>query len=162
MSNASPIKENFQDERQKNRKGLKRRDVLLSSGAVLAASTLMGEALNTASIRAANARASATTPKPLPPDQIGEVATSAYIYAYPLIMMELTRRVGTNVTDTRQITKAPMNQFANVPAFPDATYGYRTTERRHSLFAHVVRRIEGTAADQCARLGRALLSAADG
>ncbi|MFZ2077851.1 MAG: hypothetical protein WAV38_14595, partial [Xanthobacteraceae bacterium] len=82
MSNASPIKENFQDERQKNRKGLKRRDVLLSSGAVLAASTLMGEALNTAGIRAANARASATTPKPLPPDQIGEVATSAYIYAY--------------------------------------------------------------------------------
>ena len=122
MSNASPIKENFQDERQKNRKGLKRRDVLLSSGAVLAASTLMGEALNTAGIRAANARASATTPKPLPPDQIGEVATSAYIYAYPLIMMELTRRVGTNVTDTRQITKAPMNQFANVPAFPDATF----------------------------------------
>ena len=58
----------------------------------------------------------------LPSDLIGEIATSAYIYAYPLILMELTRRISTNVADTRQFTKAPMNQFANVPAFPDATY----------------------------------------
>ena len=36
--------------------------------------------------------------------------------------MEMTRRVSTNVADTRQFAKAPMNQFANVPAFPDATY----------------------------------------
>ena len=37
-------------------------------------------------------------------------------------MMELTRRVGTNVADTRQFARAPMNQFAHVPAFPDATF----------------------------------------
>ena len=36
--------------------------------------------------------------------------------------MEMTRRISTNVADTRQFAKAPMNQFANVPAFPDATY----------------------------------------
>ncbi|MGA7264310.1 MAG: DUF1254 domain-containing protein, partial [Stellaceae bacterium] len=44
------------------------------------------------------------------------------IYAYPLILMELTRRIVTNVADNRQFSKAPMNQFANVPTFPDATY----------------------------------------
>ena len=55
-------------------------------------------------------------------DQIGDVATSAFIYAYPLIMMEITRRVSTNVADTRHFNKAPMNQFGNVPAFPDATF----------------------------------------
>ena len=58
----------------------------------------------------------------LPSDQIGEVAVSAYLYAYPLISMEMTRRLGTNVADTRQFSKAPMNQFANLPAFPDATF----------------------------------------
>ncbi|MGA7020056.1 MAG: DUF1254 domain-containing protein, partial [Pseudolabrys sp.] len=47
---------------------------------------------------------------------------NAYLYAYPLISMEMTRRLSTNVADTRQFAKAPMNQFANLPAFPDATY----------------------------------------
>jgi hypothetical protein len=33
---------------------------------------------------------------------MGDIATSAYIYAYPLIFVEMTRRIGTNVADTRQ------------------------------------------------------------
>ena len=61
-------------------------------------------------------------PTPLPSDQIGEVATSAYIYAYPLILMEVTRRVSTNVADASHFGKVPMNQFGNLPAFPDATF----------------------------------------
>ena len=36
--------------------------------------------------------------------------------------MERTRRASTNVADTRQFGRAPMNQFAHIPAFPDATY----------------------------------------
>jgi outer membrane immunogenic protein len=58
----------------------------------------------------------------LPSDQIGEIATSAYMYAYPLIMMEITRRVSTNVADTSHFGKPPMNQFGHLPAFPDATF----------------------------------------
>jgi hypothetical protein len=122
----------------------------------------MGEALNTATSRAANAQVSAAMPTALPSDQIGEVATSVYIYAYPLIMMELTRRIATNVADTRQFSKAPMNQFANLPAFPDATFmdvARANVDTLYSLI--VVRRVAGTAADQCAGFGRALLSAAD-
>jgi hypothetical protein len=65
---------------------------------------------------------SATTPSPLPLDQIGELATSAYVYAYPRIMMEITRQVSTNFADASQFGKAPMNQFGSVPAFPDATF----------------------------------------
>jgi hypothetical protein len=105
-----------------DRKGVDRRAVLLSGGSLLALSALMGEALGTATSRAANAQVSAATSTALPSDQIGEVATSAYIYAYPLVLMELTRRVQTNVADTRTFAKAPINQFANLPAFPDATY----------------------------------------
>ena len=29
----------------------------------------------------------------VPADLIGDIATNAYIYAYPLILMELTRRI---------------------------------------------------------------------
>ena len=36
--------------------------------------------------------------------------------------MEMTRRVGTNVADRSRNAKAPMNQFANLPAFPDANF----------------------------------------
>ncbi len=103
------------------RKGVDRRRVLLSGGSLLASSALMAETVDTATSRAAG-QASAATPTALPSDQIGEVAANAYLYAYPLILMELTRRIATNVADTRQFSKAPMNQFANLPAFPDATF----------------------------------------
>ena len=32
-------------------------------------------------------------PTAVPADLIGDIATNAYIYAYPLVLMELTRRV---------------------------------------------------------------------
>ena len=120
MYSAHPIEKNVQDESQKNRDGIRRRDLLLSSNYMLAASAFAGEI--TVTSEAAHAQASAATSIALPSDQIGDVATSAYVYAYPLILMELTRRLGTNVADTRQFARAPMNQFANVPAFPDATF----------------------------------------
>ena len=101
---------------------VRRRDVLLSGSSLLAASALMGGAFVPATSRPANAQATAATSGAVPADLIGDIATSAYIYAYPLILMELTRRIGTNVADTRQFSKAPMNQFANLPAFPDATF----------------------------------------
>jgi hypothetical protein len=105
-----------------NREGIKRRDLLLSGSSLLAASALIGDALVTASTKPARAQTTAPSSTALPSDLIGEIATNAYIYAYPLIIMEMTRRVGTNVADTSQFGKAPMNQFANLPAFPDATF----------------------------------------
>lgn len=105
-----------------DRKGIARRDALLSGGSLLVGSALIGEALVAATGKPANAQQHAATLPALPSDQIGDVATSAYIYAYPLIMMEITRRVSTNVADTSHFGKGPMNQFGNVPAFPDATF----------------------------------------
>jgi hypothetical protein len=110
------------DNDSSDRKGVHRRDVLLSGSSLLAASALMSEVLATATSEPANAQAHPAAPTALPADQIGEVATSAYIYAYPLIMMEITRRVSTNVADTSHFGRGPMNQFSNVPAFPDATF----------------------------------------
>ena len=46
-----------------------------------------------------------------------EVAIDAYMYAYPLVTMELTRRVSTNVA-APQGSKAPMGQFAKLRGYP--------------------------------------------
>ena len=75
-----------------------RRDVL-SGSSLLAASVLMGGPFVPATSEPANAQAAAATSSAVPADLIGDIATSAYIYAYPLIFMEMTRRIGTNVAD---------------------------------------------------------------
>ncbi len=54
-------------------------------------------------------------------DRSHEIGIQAYIYAYPMIMMEITRRVSTNVEAPRG-SLAPMNQFAHLRAFPDHTF----------------------------------------
>ena len=54
-------------------------------------------------------------------EEARQIARDAYIYAYPMLVTEMTRRVFTNV-DKPAGTRAPMNQFANVRAFPDASF----------------------------------------
>ena len=46
-----------------------------------------------------------------------EVAIEGYIYAYPLVTMELTRRAMTNV-EKPEATRAPMGQFLRVRTYP--------------------------------------------
>ena len=60
----------------------------------------------------------ATAPERLSTEEAREIARDTYVYAYPMVLMELTRRVGTNVTEAAGI-HAPINQFAHVRAFPD-------------------------------------------
>ena len=54
-------------------------------------------------------------------DRTHEIGVQAHIYAYPMILMEVTRRVSTNVEAPRGAL-APMNQFAHIRAFPDHTF----------------------------------------
>jgi hypothetical protein len=110
-----------QDEKTKAIDGAVSRRKVLLNGTALAAATAMGSA-GPIQMAQAQQQRTASMSTALPSDQIGEVAVSAYLYAYPLISMEMARRISTNVADVRQFAKAPMNQFANVPAFPDATY----------------------------------------
>jgi hypothetical protein len=46
-----------------------------------------------------------------------EIAVDAYVYAYPMVTMEITRRVMTNV-EKPEGSKAPMGQFARLRAYP--------------------------------------------
>src|SRR5271170_5782170 len=53
-------------------------------------------------------------------DRIHAIAVDAYIYLYPLMLMELTRKQSTN-TD-KEFGKGPMNMFVSVPAYPPADF----------------------------------------
>ena len=50
-----------------------------------------------------------------------DIAKDAYIYGYPLVLMDVSRAKMTNVPSAADFS-APMNQFANARAFPDATF----------------------------------------
>ncbi|MGE8064165.1 DUF1254 domain-containing protein [Pseudomonas sp. NPDC089569] len=47
-----------------------------------------------------------------------EIAREAYVYAYPIVTMETTRRQATNVADATSISmRAPLNEFAHVRTY---------------------------------------------
>jgi hypothetical protein len=50
------------------------------------------------------------------------IAVDAYLYFYPLITMDLTRKQSTNVEPGKEVGKGPMNAFANVAEYPPANY----------------------------------------
>jgi hypothetical protein len=53
--------------------------------------------------------------------QATEIATEAYIFGYPLVTMEVTRRVTTNTVDPTGL-RGPMGRFVHARAFPALTY----------------------------------------
>jgi len=55
-------------------------------------------------------------------EEIVNIATKAYVYGYPLILMDLTWKVGTNVEAPGiRTSSAPANQFGHFREFPDHT-----------------------------------------
>jgi hypothetical protein len=61
-------------------------------------------------------------------------AAQAYIYGYPLVTMELTRRASTNV-ETPAGSKAPMGQFASLRSYPDASFRTITAPNADTLYS---------------------------
>jgi hypothetical protein len=53
------------------------------------------------------------------PDEAHAIGVDAYVYFYPLVTMDITRKQLTNVERAEGIS-APMNSFANIPAYPTA------------------------------------------
>ena len=52
-----------------------------------------------------------------------EIAKEAYVYAYPLLLMDVFMRQGTNYAEpTGIVTQAPYNQFSHARAFPPADF----------------------------------------
>jgi hypothetical protein len=85
-------------------------------------SLLPGRALAALAISGVTASAAlAQQAHPLAEQEIRDIARDAYIYAYPMLVMEMTRRVGTNV-EKPEGAHAPMNQIANMRAFPTPAF----------------------------------------
>lgn len=55
---------------------------------------------------------------PVTPEQAEKIAEEAYIFGFPLVLMDLSKQVATNVT-TLEKGRAPINHFAHFKEFPD-------------------------------------------
>jgi hypothetical protein len=50
------------------------------------------------------------------------IAIEAYVYFYPLVTMDVTRKQFTNIEPGKELGKGPMNMFNNVPEYPPANF----------------------------------------
>ncbi|GAB4071072.1 DUF1254 domain-containing protein [Ancylobacter sonchi] len=62
-----------------------------------------------------------------------DIASDAYVYGYPLVTMEMTRRVMTNVAQAEG-TRAPMGTLIKLRAYPDATFRDVTAPNADTLY----------------------------
>jgi hypothetical protein len=49
------------------------------------------------------------------------IAVDAYVYFYPLVTMDISRKQFTNIEPGKIMGRGPMNMFTNVPEYPTAT-----------------------------------------
>ncbi|MFO1023107.1 MAG: DUF1254 domain-containing protein, partial [Planctomycetales bacterium] len=67
-------------------------------------------------------------------EEATDIGVEAYIYGYPLVTMEFTRRVMTNVA-APQGTHAPMGQFLLMRKYPDAAFKDVTAPNADTLYS---------------------------
>jgi hypothetical protein len=77
--------------------------------------------------------AAAEAPAPVKALETRDAAIEAYIYAYPLVTMEMTRRVMTNVAAPVG-TRAPMGQFVRMREYPSAKFRDVTAPNADTLY----------------------------
>src|SRR5580658_7430177 len=63
-----------------------------------------------------------------------QTGVEAYIYGYPLVTMEFTRRVMTNAEEPED-NHAPMGQFFNAKEYPNASFRYITAPNADTLYS---------------------------
>src|SRR6185436_16215338 len=68
------------------------------------------------------ALAQATTAPGITEEEAHAIAVDAYVYLYPIMSMDLTRKQFTNVEPGKEAFKGPMNTFVNVSEYPPADF----------------------------------------
>jgi hypothetical protein len=69
-----------------------------------------------------NATAVATQTEPLIEQEAYEVALEAFVYFYPLVLMDVTRRQLTNIEAGKMAGRGPMNAFSHIRAYPTVEF----------------------------------------
>lgn len=80
-----------------------------------------------------SAIARGSQPEQLTPDQAKQIAIDAYIFGYPLVTMEYTRRAMTNV-ESPQGTRAPMGHLVRLREYPTAAFRDVTAPNADTLY----------------------------
>ena len=81
--------------------------------------SLFSAALLVGAVARESAPAAAQT-TPIGEQEAHAIAVDAYLYFYPLVTMDLTRRQMTNIPAGKELGFGPPNTFNNVPAYPSA------------------------------------------
>ena len=63
-----------------------------------------------------------------------DLGIEAYIYGYPLVLMDATKQVGTNVPKAGE-NAAPINQFGQKSSFPDDTFTTVVSPNADTLYS---------------------------
>lgn len=74
-------------------------------------------------------------PTKLSVDEAKSIATDAYIYGYPLVTVEMTRRVMTNVAEP-QAPRAPMGRLMRMREYPNAAFRDVTAPNADTLYTN--------------------------
>jgi hypothetical protein len=106
---------------------LSRREIL---GGLAAAG--LTAALPTAWAEDKPAAAPATT---LTAEEAQSIAQEAYIYFYPLVLMDVTRKHFTNIEPDKMFARGPMNTFSHARTFPPATFRGATHANFDTLYS---------------------------
>ncbi len=67
-------------------------------------------------------------------DEAAKIAADAYVYGFPLVLMDSSRQVMTAVPGSTT-TAAPMNQFNDSKEFPDATFTNVVSPNADTLYS---------------------------
>ena len=59
---------------------------------------------------------------PITEQEAHAIGVDAYVYFYPLLSMDITRKQFTNIEPGKAFGKGPMNMFVNVPEYPPADF----------------------------------------
>jgi hypothetical protein len=100
---------------------LSRRDALLK-GTTLAAVSALGSTAIIQTAQAQTPAAPAAAQPAMTEKEAHSIGVDAYLYFYPLITMDLTRKQSTNIEPGKEVGKGPMNAFTNVRAYPPGEY----------------------------------------
>ena len=102
-----------------NRSTITRRNALFAGTSVVAASALGSEHLITAA-QAQPATADPTSVEPVSAEEASIIAQEAYVYLYPLVLMDVTRKQLINIDAKTSPMGGPANAFNHIRAFPTA------------------------------------------